>query len=103
MEITHLRCLALEIFKPVNNLNPYYIKKIFSKTKNLTHRPLDINFNQNNTTKYGNNSLRSLRPHIWNFLSSEIKEETEYRKFKNYVNDLFGLKCKFNMCSFQNV
>ena len=60
MEIKLLRCLALEIFKTVNNLNPYYMKEIFSKTTNLTHGPLDINFNQNNTIKYVNNSLRSL-------------------------------------------
>ena len=67
MEIKRLRCLALEIFKTVNNLNPtYYMKETSSKTTNLTHRPLDINFNQNNTTKYRNNSLRSLRPLTWN-------------------------------------
>ena len=34
------------------------------KTTNVTHRPLDINFNQNNTTKYESNSLWSLGPHI---------------------------------------
>ena len=54
MEMKRLRCLALEIFKTVNNLNPYFKKKIFSKTTNLTHKSLDINFNQNNTTKYRN-------------------------------------------------
>ena len=89
--------LALEIFKTENNLNPYYMREIFSKTTNLTHRPLDIN-----TTKYRDNSLRSLGPHIWNSFPSEIKEETEYEKFKNYMNDWFGLKCKCNMCSFLN-
>ena len=68
MKIKRLRRLALEIFKTVNNLNPYYIKEIFSKTTNLTHRPLDIKFNQNNTTKYESNSLQSLGPHIWNSL-----------------------------------
>ena len=76
---------------------------LFSKAKNLTHRPLDINFNQNNTTKYGNNSLRILGPHIWSSLPSEIIEETEYEKYKNYLNDWFGLKCKRNMWSFLNV
>ena len=78
------------------------MKEIYSKTTNLTHRPLDITFNQNNTTKYGNNSLRSLRPHIWNSLPSEIKKETEYEKFKNYMNDWFGFKCKCKMGSFLN-
>ena len=64
IEIKCLRCLALDIFKTVNNLNPYYMKENFSKTTNLTPRPLDINVNQNNNTKYGSNSLRSLGPHI---------------------------------------
>ena len=75
MEIKPLRCLSLEIFKTVNNLNPYYMREIFSKTENVTHRPLDINFNQN-TTKHGNNSHRSFGPYIWNSLPHEIKEET---------------------------
>ena len=56
------------------------MKEIFSKTTNLTH-------NQNNTAKYRNNSLRSLGHNIWKFLHSKIKEETEYEKIKNYMND----------------
>ena len=44
MEIKRLWCLALEIIKTVNNLNPYYLKEIFSETTNLIDRPLDINF-----------------------------------------------------------
>ena len=53
MEIKRLRCLSLETFKTENNLNPYYMKEIFSKTTNLAHRSLDINFNQNNTEIIG--------------------------------------------------
>ena len=103
MEIKRQLCLALEIFKTVNNLNPYYMKEILSKTANRTHRPLDINFNQDNTTRCRSNSLRNLGPHIWNYLPREIKEETEYEKFRNYMSDWFGLKCKCDMCSFLNL
>ena len=46
MEIKHLRCPALEIFKTMTNRNPYYMKESFSKTTNLTHSPLDINLNR---------------------------------------------------------
>ena len=60
MEVKRLRNLALEMFKTLNHLNPEYMKEIFHKTTNLTYRPLDIKVNQNNTTKYGNKSLRSL-------------------------------------------
>ena len=104
MEIKRLQCLALEILKTVNKLNRYYMKEIFPKTTNLTHRPLDMIFNQNNTTKYKNNSLRGLGPHIWNYLPIKNKEEAEFRKIKNYMNDWFVLKCKCNnIFSFLNV
>ena len=64
MKVKRLRKLTLEIFKTLNNLNPEYIKEIFYETTNLTHRPFNIKVNQNNTTNYGNKSLRSLEPHI---------------------------------------
>ena len=64
MKIKRLRCLALEIFKTLNNMNPYYMKQIFSQTTNLTHRRLEMNINQNNTSKYRNNGLRSLGLYI---------------------------------------
>ena len=102
MKVKRVRKLALEIFKTLNNLNPEYMKEIFYETTNLTHRPFNIKVNQNNTTKYGNKSLRSLGPHIWNSLPKQIKEETNYNKFKNYIDKWFGTKCKCNLCSFLN-
>ena len=65
MEGKRLRNLAPEIFKTLNHL----------KTTNLTHRPLDIKVDQDNITKYGTKSLRSLGPSIWNSLPKLIKEK----------------------------
>ena len=42
MEVIHLRNLALEVFKTLNDLNSKYMKEVFHDTTNLTHRPLDI-------------------------------------------------------------
>ena len=65
MEVKRLRTsLALEIFKTLNNLNPDYMKEIFFKTTNLTHRPFDIEVDHNSSTKHGQKSLKSLGPHI---------------------------------------
>ena len=86
MKVKRLRNLALKIFKTLNHLNLKYMTEYFYKTPNLTHRPFNIKVNQNNTTKYGNKSLRSLGPHIWNSLPKQIKEETDYNKFKNYID-----------------
>ena len=94
MEVKCFRNLALEIFKTSNHLNPKYMKEVLHKTTNLTHRFFNIKVNQNNTTKYGNESLRSLGPHIWNSLPKQIKEETNYNKFKNYIDKWFRAKTK---------
>ena len=102
MEVKRLRNPALEIFKTFNPMNPEYMTELFYKTTNLTHRPVNINVNQNNTTKYGNKNLRSLGPHIWNSLPKQIKEETDCNKFKNYIDKWFGTKCKCNLCSYLN-
>ena len=44
--------------KTLNYLNPKYMREIFYKTTNLTQRPSNIKVNQNNTTKYCNESLK---------------------------------------------
>ena len=64
MAVQRLLNLALEVFKTINHLNPEYMKEIFHKSTLLTHRPLNLQVNQNNTTKYGIKSLRTLGLHI---------------------------------------
>ena len=71
-EVKRLRTLLLEVFKAVNSMNPEYMKKIFHKTAFLTHRPLNLEVNENHTTNYGNKSLRCLGPHIWNSPPNQI-------------------------------
>ena len=100
MEEERLRNLSLEISKTLNHLNLEQMKEIFHKTTNLTHRPFDVKANKNNITKYGNKSLRSLRSYIWSSLSKQIKQETDYNKFKNFTDKWFGAKCKYNLCSY---
>ena len=92
----------LEIFKTFNHLNVEHVRELFHKTTILTHRPLDVKVNQNSITKYSNKSLRSLRPHIWNSLPRQIREETDYNKFKNYIYKCFGVKCKCNLSFYLN-
>ena len=55
-------------------MNPEYMKVIFHKTVSSTHRPFNLEINENHTIKYRNKSLRCLRPHVWNFLSNQIKK-----------------------------
>ena len=100
MEVKRLSTLALEVFKTLNDMNPEYMKEIFHKTAFWTHRPVNVEVNEYHTTKYGNKSLRCLGSHIWNSLPNQIKRETYYSKFKEFINDWFDMKCKCNLCSF---
>ena len=60
MEVKLLSYLALEIFKILKHLNPKHMEDLFHKTAILTRKPLDIKINQNNTTKYGNKSTKTV-------------------------------------------
>ena len=68
MEINRLRVLALEIFKTQPELNPLYMKYLFHRTTNLSHRPNKLFVHHHNTTRYGDKSLIILGPRIWNAL-----------------------------------
>ena len=100
MEVKRLRTLALKVFETQDNMNSEYMKEIIHKAVFLTHKALNLEVNKNHTTKYGNKSLRCLGPHIWNYLPNQIKKETDYTKFKEFINDWFGMKCKWNLYSF---
>ena len=52
MKVKRLRSLVLEVFKPLNNMNPEYMKKIFHKTVFCTRKPRILEVNEKCTTKY---------------------------------------------------
>ena len=74
-------------------MNPDYMKEILHKAAFLIHRALNLEVNENHKTTYGNKSLRCLGPHIWNSLPNQIKKETDYTKFKEFINGWFAMKC----------
>ena len=79
MEIKRLRNLAIEIFKTVDNLNPSFIKNIFTSKENLAI-----------SVTCGDKSLMTLGPKTWNALPEKIKSETSYKKFKEHIDLWFG-------------
>ena len=97
MEIRRLRTLAVEISKTLNEINPLYRKNIFTSKENAEVRQNDI-FKRINTSRFGTQSLKSLGPKIWNNLSSNIKSETSFLKFKEYIKTWSGPKCRCKVC-----
>ena len=98
MEIKRLRNLATEIFKTVNNLSPSFIKNIFTSKENAKVCPNNIVVKSHNSATYGDKSLMTLGPKIWNALPENIKSETSYKKFKEYIDLWFEPKCRCNIC-----
>ena len=72
IEVKRLRTLGLEVFKSLNKLNPTFMEEIFHRTKWLTDRQNNIQVNVHKAAKYGDKSLRTLGPHIWNSLQEHM-------------------------------
>ena len=60
MEIKRLQTLATEVFKTINNINPSYMKNIFTPKTNAKIRPHDFIVRHHNTATYGDKSLTAL-------------------------------------------
>ena len=54
----------MEIFKTVNNLNPDFMKNIFTSKQNARVRPHDLLGRSHNTATYGHKSFKILGPKI---------------------------------------
>ena len=100
MQIKRIKQLAIEIFKTVNNLNPDFMKNIFTSKQNARVRPHDLLTRSHKTVTYGDKSLKILGPKIWNALPTEIKCETSLSKFKEYVKLWSGHSCKCNLSEY---
>ena len=85
MEIKSFRNLALEIFKTINNLNPSFMKSIFSARLNARVRPNDILVKTRKSATFVDKSLATLGPKIWTALLQNKKAENSYVKFKEYI------------------
>ena len=74
------------------------MKDIFTPKLHPKERTIDILGKHYNTITYGSKSLKTLGPKIWNQLPADIKSETSYTKFKEYIDTWFGPKCRRNVC-----
>ena len=99
MEVKRLRLLALEIFKAFNENCPTFIKNYFEKNENSVSKKYELKIPIRNSVTFGDNSLRSLAPRVWNSLPKQLKTETSFVKFKEQISKWFGPKCKRSLCS----
>ena len=81
METKGLRRIVYEIFKTLNNLNPVFLKDIFHYSPNVTHKKHNLYIHTQDTTKFGNKSLRAFGAKISNTLPEYIKSTTSLMEF----------------------
>ena len=77
METKRLHRMVCEILKTLNNLNPVFMNDIFHYSPNVTHKKHNLYIHTQNTTKFGNKSLRAFGANIWNTLP-EYNKSTSY-------------------------
>ena len=99
MEVKNFRTLAIEIFKTINDLNPPFMKEIFSRNTNSERNGTSLLVKMQNTKKYGSDTLRALGPKIWNKLPSHIKEASSLSIFKQLIKTWSGSECACSSCA----
>ena len=106
MNIRRLRCLFIEIYKTLNDLNPSFMKEIFEKRdeNRVTHDRYKLNLSipRRNQVTFGAKSLKFYGPKIWNTLVPvNIKTAENLNAFKNLIKKWTGVSCDCIVCTFQ--
>ena len=77
MNVNRLRILCTEIYKTINNLNPEFMRDLFSlrETSRLVRKKyiLNLNIPVYNQVTLGSKGLRVFGPKVWNSLSYHMK------------------------------
>ena len=95
----NIQALATEIYKTLNNLNPIFMREIFSsKTHNYSIRTQNLNYPNPRTVAYELESFGYKGSQIWKSIPKEIQECDNLRSFKSYVSNICKNLCKCNSC-----
>ena len=92
MKASRLRSLCVEIYKSINSINPSFMNEIFRlRVTNRIVRSqyrLDLDIPRVNQVSFGNKSIRSFGPKIWNSLPPHIKSCENLETFKRVTKKL---------------
>ena len=100
VKLMTLRCMAIEVYKCVNNMNPQYLNEMFT----LKKCPYDLRDNSllerpaARLTNYGLKSFKSYGAKIWNLLPATYKMGVSFDTFKNMIKTWSGPTCKCSVC-----
>ena len=105
INIGRLRCVCIEIYETLNDLNPSFMKEIFEKRdENRVTRDrykLNLDIPRRNQVTFGAKSLKFHGPKIWNALLVNIKTPENLNAFKNLIKKWNGISCNCIVCTHQ--
>ena len=84
--------------KTLNNLNSVFMKDIFHYSPNVSHKKHNLYSYTQNTTKFGNKSVRAFGAHMWNALPEYIKSTTSQLEFQKFIKIWPGPIRKCSVC-----
>ena len=87
-----LRAFCIETFKAVNNLNPAFISKMFSRNNNEINLPdcSKMTKPKVRTQLCGMNTFRNQGSKLWNELPPDMKEAPSIAHFKSVITQWNG-------------
>ena len=96
----HLRQLATEVYKSLNNLSPDFLKPYFTLKDmpyNLRNRSI-LNLPSAHTIYYGTNAVLFRACLMWNGLPNFIKESNSLIDFKTNIKTIRNIVCSCKIC-----
>ena len=103
MNVNRLRLLCIEIYKTINNLNPEFMRDLFSlrETSRLIREKYMLNLDVpvHNQVTFGNKSLSVFGPKVWNSLPYHIKSSENLESFKMIIKHWNGTRCNCKVCN----
>ena len=100
MEVSYLWRLAIEAFKTLKSLNPDFTHTFFKQGWHSARRKNDLVINRVKTTTFGEKSLKTLGPKIWNSSPEDVKDLTSLPKFTEFIKTWYRTEQKCNICKY---
>ena len=95
----NIQALTLEIYKTQKDLNPQFMKEVFSlKQHNYPARSQPLEYPNPRTVTYGLESLGYKASQLWNSIPRNIQETNDLCSFKSFTSEHSKKICKCNLC-----
>ena len=103
----NVQCLAIELYKVINNMGPIFMRDIFSENKNSScdnvsshtrSQAYFYNYSNPKTVNCGINTLRNLAPKIWESVPIEIRNSPHLAMFKLKIKNWVPYDCPCRIC-----